>query len=333
MRTNMIYSDNTINILTAKSYKGIGKAWIVKNLKGNKSVNIIVSLLNRDAKEDYHITSEDFERNKEKIRGDILRLEGFMDGAIAIGDAKFPPYRGKVKNSEQPIVLFYRGDLGLLKATNKNIAVIGLLNPDNEIELIEKEVVAELVKNGATIVSGLADGCDSIAHRQALLSNGKTVAILPSPLNNILPATNKELANKIFKNNGLLITEYYENVNSKMELGGRYQERDRLQALFSDSIILSASYAKNDQGNDSGSRLAMQYALNYSIPRAVIYDSVSDADNPKYDLSRQLIREQKEIMIINRNNLVTVVKKIISNKLDIKNNQSNQTNLFERRAS
>jgi len=325
----MIYSENTINILTAKTYKGIGKAWIVKNLRGNETVDSIVSLLNRDAKNDYCITSEDFEKNKEGIRDDILKLEGFIDGVVSIGDKKFPPYRGKVKNSEQPIALFYRGDINLLKATNINIAVIGLLNPDNDTEIIEKEVVAELVKNGATILSGLALGCDSIAHRQTLRLNGKTVAILPSPLNNILPATNIDLANEIVKNNGLLITEYYKNVNSKMELGGRYQERDRLQALFSNSIVLSASYAKNDQGNDSGSRLAMEYALNYCIPRFVIYNPASDINNPKYDLNRQLIKEDKEIIIVNRNNLAVTIKKIMLNQSDIRNNQSPRPNLFD----
>jgi DNA processing protein len=325
----MIHSDNAINILTAKTYKGIGRAWIVKNIRGNEAVDTIVALLNRDAKEDRHITIDDFESYKEGIQEGVLRLEGFVDGVAAVGDNDFPPYRGNVKNSEQPIVLFYRGDLSLLKATNKNIAVIGLLNPDNDTEAIEQEVVAELVKNGATIVSGLALGCDSIAHRQALLSNGTTVAILPSPLNNILPASNIELANEIVKNNGLLLTEYYEDAKYKMELGGRYQERDRLQALFSDSIILSASYAKNIQGNDSGSRLAMGYALNYSIPRAVIYDPVTDINNPKYDLNRQLMREQKEIAIINRNNLSSTVKKIMSNKSDIKSKQPYQPNLFD----
>ena len=113
-----------------------------------------------------------------------------------------------------------------------------------------------------------------------------------------------------------------------MELGGRYQERDRLQALFSDSIILSASYAKNDQGNDSGSRLAMEYALNYSIPRAVIYDPKLNSNNPKYDLSRQLIVEQKDITIINQKNLSETVKKINSIKPLLKNNQQIQSNLF-----
>ncbi|PJC40185.1 MAG: DNA-binding protein [Parcubacteria group bacterium CG_4_9_14_0_2_um_filter_48_40] len=325
----MTYSDNSINILTAKTYKGIGRAWITKNLKGNENVDTIVSLLNKNSKEDYPITTDEFEKNKARLQTTLKKLEGFADGLVAIGDANFPQFRGNVKNSEQPIFLFYRGNLTLLQATNKNIAVIGLLNPDSNTEIIEKEIVAELVKNGATIISGLALGCDTIAHRQALNSNGKTVAILPSPLNNILPAINKELANEILVKNGLLITEYYEDAKSKMELGGRYQERDRLQALFSDSIILSASYAKNDQDNDSGSRLAMEYAFNYSIPRAVIYDQEKNLNNPKYDLSRQLIREQKDITIINRNNYLETVKKIISNNPLIKSNEHTQSNLFD----
>ena len=326
----MIYSENSINILTAKTYKGIGRAWIVKNLRENETVDTIVHLLNIDAKEDYHITLEDFERNKKRIREDVLRLEGFIDGIVAIGDENFPHYRGKVKNSEQPIALFYRGDINLLEETNRNIAVIGLINPDSDIEKIEQEVVSELVKNDATIVSGLALGCDSIAHRQTLRLNGKTVAILPSPLDNILPTKNIELANEIVRKNGLLITEYYADAKSKMELGGRYQERDRLQALFSDFIILSASYTKNNQGNDSGSRLAIRYALNYSISIAVIYDHLIDENNPKYDLNRQLIKEQKEkITIINRNNLDLVIRNNLSEKPVNRNNQLIQTSLFD----
>lgn len=326
--TKMIYLDNVINVLTAKTYKGIGRAWIVKNLRGNESVETIVNLLNRDAKESSKIEIDDFEFTKNVIKTNILELEGFMDGAVAIGDSEFPSYRGKVKNSEQPIVIFYRGDLSLLSANNKNIAVIGLLNPDHDIKAIEKETVSELVKNGATIVSGLALGCDSIAHKQALYSNGKTVAILPGPLDNILPASNKELADEIINNKGLLVTEYYDNAKSKMEFSGRYQERDRLQALFSDAIILAASYAKNDQGNDSGSRLAMGYALNYSIPRGVIYDQAVHKSNQKYDLNRQLINEDKGIIIINRNDLSSAIKQIMSNKSHIKNNQLVQQSMF-----
>ncbi|MFY9180158.1 MAG: hypothetical protein WAO12_10345 [Venatoribacter sp.] len=86
-----------------------------------------------------------------------------------------------------------------------------------------------------------------------------------------------------------------------MEMIGRYQERDRLQALFSDAVILISSYAKNELGNDSGSRLAMEYASNYGITRAVVYNPDTDADNPKYDLNRQLLNETN-VIEVNKNN-------------------------------
>lgn len=325
----MNYSNNVINTLTAKTYKGIGKAWIVKNIKGNEPIDTIISLLNKDAKIDYNITSDSFKKNSEVIKDKIRKLESFIDGAVAIGDNNFPQYRGNVNNSEQPIVLFYRGNLNLLNIDNKNTAVIGLLDPDDDIEVIEREVVNELIKSGSTVISGLALGCDSIAHNQALDSGGKTIAILPSSLDNIVPSSNNELANKIIANKGLLITEYYEDIKSKNELSSRYQERNRLQALFSDSIILSASYAKNDFGNDSGSRLAMGYALKYSIQRAVIYNKINDNDNPKYDLNRQLISEDKDTIIINQKNLLLSIKKLLSINPIIKTNTSKQGSLFE----
>ena len=307
----MILSENVINILTAKSYKGIGRAWIVKNLKGNESIQEIIDLLNKDSKEKDEITVETFSNIANMIKNKIQKLKNSMDGVVAIGDDTFPKYRGEVKNSEQPIVIFYKGNLNLLSLENKNIAVIGLLDVDDNIEKTERIVVSELVNQGATIVSGLALGCDSIAHQQALDSYGNTIAILPSALNDIVPAKNKQLASDIIGNNGLLITEYYEEVKSKSESNSRFQERDRLQALFSDVIILSASYAKDDSVKDSGARLAMQYALNYSIPRAVIYNSDNDIDNPKYNLNKQLINEDNDITIINEENLLLSVKKIL----------------------
>jgi DNA processing protein len=324
----MNYSENALKILTLKQYKGIGKAWIVKNYKENLPLDSILNLLNKDSKETLPITLEDFEIDKRNMRNEIERFSDSIDGIVAFGDRDFPPSRGKVKNSEQPIVLFYKGDLSLLSFTQKNVAVIGLLTPDQHTISHEKMVVHELVSHNVSIVSGLALGCDTIAHQATLELKGKTVAILPSSLSNIMPATNQGLAQEILATGGLLITEYHLEPKSKMELNGRYQERDRLQALFSDFIILAASYAKNDIGNDSGSRLAMEYAANYSIPRGVIYDENLDANNPKYDLNRQIINEGNGVLVFTPDNYVSMVNKV----LEINHNvtqQFVQTNLFE----
>jgi DNA processing protein len=325
----MLFTENALNILTTKVFKWIGKAWIIKNLRWNEEVETIVSLLNSESKNIYPISIYDFERIKLSIKEKIKLLDWFVDGIVAIWDKNFPHYRWNVKNSEQPVFLFYRGNLNLLNTTNANIAVIGLLNPDKNIEIIEKKVVAELIKNDITIISWLALGCDTIAHIEALNLKWKTIAILPSSLNKILPSKNQEIANQIVRQNGLLITEYYEEYRSQMELSSRYQERDRLQALFSDGIILSASYAKNNQWKDSGSRLAMWYALNYWIPRAVIYNEELNKYDEMYDLNRQIIWEDANVIIINENNLSESIKNLLSKKNNITKNNTIQFNLFD----
>jgi len=333
----MKYTENSINILTAKSYKGIGNAWIVKNLKGNESVDTIVTLLNKTIKGE-QIYVEEFERLKRDFENKLVaKFENCCDGFVALGDKNFPQHRGIVKESEKPIFLFYKGDIDLLSIENKNISVIGLLNPEGDIEERERKIVAQFVKNGATIVSGLAFGCDSISHQQALDSNGKTVAILPSPLNSILPARNKGLAFQIVEEGGLLVTEYGNDFKSQMELSSRYKERDRLQALFCDTIVLAASYAQNSaerwkmfgQKLDSGARLAMGFAKDYNIPCAVMYDQILDENNPMFDLNRDLIKEQKDITILTKENYIETVEKIMNKKPTVKTTISVQKNLFD----
>lgn len=310
----MKFTDNAINVMAARTFKGIGKAWITKNLFIPKTDAQIVQLLNHSSKEVAPITLDEFNRKKAMLKNKLAEAEGIIDGVVALGDDGFPPHRGVVKDSEKPNFIFYRGDLSLLAADSRNIAVIGLLNPDQEIEAVERELVAQMVENGAVVVSGLALGCDTIAHRQALDSRGRTIAILPGPLNDILPAQNRGLAEEIVEKNGLLISEYLTSAKSKTEMVGRYQERDRLQALYSNSIVLAASYAKNDIGNDSGSRLAMGYAKDYSIPRVVIYDKEKDLNNPKYDLNRQILDEDSNVFVVSRHNKLSIVGDILQLK-------------------
>jgi DNA processing protein len=332
----MKYTENAMNILTAKSYKGIGNAWIVKNLQGNESVEKIVSSLNNKIKGEPTDVDE-FTRLKRHFENKLVeKFESCCDGFIALGDNNFPQHRGVVKDSERPVFLYYKGDIELLSIDNKNISVIGLLNPEGDIEERERKIVAQFVKKGATIVSGLAFGCDSISHQQALDSNGKTVAILPSPLSNILPARNKGLAFQIVEEGGLLLTEYGSDFKSQLELSSRYKERDRLQALFSDTIVLAASYAQNSaerwkmfgQKLDSGARLAMGFARDYNIQRAVMYNQDSDESNPMFDLNRDLMREQKDILIVSQENYIETVNKILQKK-PTNNNIPIQKKLFE----
>lgn len=315
----MKYTDNSLNILTALRYKGIGRAWIAKNYKPSISLEKLSLSLNTN--------EESFMQERNKVEEQIKKLDN-CDGIVALGDEDFPKHRGEVKASERPIYLFYKGDIKLLDINNPSVSVIGLLNPDYKIEEREQKLVSEIVKKEITIVSGLAFGCDGIAHKEAL-NGGKTIAILPSPLDNILPAKHKDLAYEIVEKGGLLITEYYEDFFSSKELITRYKERDRLQALFCDMIVLVASYAQDsatrwnivDKKLDCGARLAMGYAKDYGIPRAIMYNKDIDAENPMFDLNRQLIEEQKNITILTSKNLDPII-------IDIKSKKSFKKDLF-----
>jgi len=299
-RTKMKHTENALNILTAMGYDGIGNAWVAKHLNGGEDTDTVVDLLNRTKLKSRPTSVDEFENLKVLKAQALADLEetGCCDGIVALGDVGFSQHRGEVKDSEKPVLLYYKGDIGLLDTENDNVAVIGLLNPKGNIEERERRVVSEFVRQGMVIVSGLAHGCDQIAHEEALERNGKTVAVLPSPLHHILPERNKGLAWKIAEEGGLLVTEYASDFKDPRELNGRYVKRDRLQALFSDAVVLAASYALDSaerwpelQGEklDSGARLAMGFAEKYGIPRAVMYNQKTDAQNPMFDLNRELM--------------------------------------------
>lgn len=292
----MKYTQNSINILSALRYRGIGTAWVVSNWRKDLTNKQIVEMINQSTKGD--LTSE---REFDAIRQNIIQyLETqteYIDGIIGWLDEDYPHCRGNIKKSDFPIVLFYRGNIQLLSSIYNNIAVIGVLNPEETTIQREKMMVSSLLKQNYVIVSGLAYGCDSIAHKQTLEEGGRTIAILPSTLSHILPTRHRDLALQIVRQGGLLITEYIEEPKSQLEMRGRYQRRDRLQAIFSDAIILTASYDINNEGNDSGSRLAMEYARQYHIPRYVMYNEITDHSNPQFALNRRILHEGESIIL------------------------------------
>lgn len=223
----------------------------------------------------------------ERISGKLNSLEDGIE-MVCIFDNNFPIINRKVKNNgDKPYLLFYKGNLSLLGDLNKNVVVIGLKDPDEEIIKRGTEVVKNLVKNDLVIVSGLALGCDEMAHKTCLESNGKTIATLPSQLDKIYPAKNRGLAEEIVNKGGLLISEYYKDAISKYETINRFVERDRLQAMFSKAVILIASYRKGE--GDSGSRHAMKAAKKYEIERYVIYNDKTDRDNKQFGLNKDLV--------------------------------------------
>ena len=230
----------------------------------------------------------------EKMQGikiDTQKYETTLKNAnfdvICCFDEDFPQIKNNIKQSEKPFLFVYRGDINLLKGINKNVAVIGCLTSDEDIEKRERKIVAELIKNDTTIVSGLANGCDTIAHKTCVENGGKTVAFLPTVLDSIYPYNNIDLANEIVENGGLVITEYV--VKPKSRNGGirRFIERDRLQAMFSKAVVLIASFRQGE--GDSGSRHAMQKAKEYGHKRYVMFNEKTDKEQSIFGLNVQFL--------------------------------------------
>jgi DNA processing protein len=253
-------------------------------------------------KSNYQFWKEFYDLNKLKsLDYDIKKYEKeVVDenlSLICAYDKNFPLLSDGIKLSDKPYLFAYKGDIGLLFDTTSNVAVIGVLTPTADIATRECNIVKKLVEHNRVIVSGLANGCDTIAHEECLKYGGKTIAFLPTTLNNIYPKQNKVLAERIVQAGGLVITEYIDECKSKYDNIKRFIERDRLQAMFADNIILIASYMKGN--GDSGSRHAMEKSREYNKQQFVLYNEETDKDRPIFALNRQLI-ECGETVLTNR---------------------------------
>ncbi|HKM04085.1 MAG TPA: DNA-processing protein DprA [Lachnospiraceae bacterium] len=271
----MKYSEIALKVLAAK------ECGIIKS-----NAQFWVNFENKVIFEERILEDNIFTKTLTRISNEFNSYES-EEGIICVYDKEFPVLNYKVKNnSDKPYLLFYKGDLSLLSDLNKNVAVIGLVDPEEEIVKREADVVKRLVENDIIIVSGLALGCDTIAHKSSLELNGKTIAILPSQISKVYPAKNRKLAEEIVNKGGLLLSEYYRDSSSRSEAINRFIERDRLQAMFAKAIVLVASYRK-DEG-DSGSRHAMEAARKYEIERYVMYNSKTDENNKRFGLNKDL---------------------------------------------
>jgi DNA processing protein len=125
------------------------------------------------------------------------RASGF-EAAMA-GDAGYPPLLACIP--DPPPVLWTFGDAAALQKTA--VAVIGSRNASPYALAIGERLAGELAERGLVIVSGLARGVDSAAHRGCLQVGGQTVAVLGSGLDQIYPPEHDQLAATISKNGAL----------------------------------------------------------------------------------------------------------------------------------
>lgn len=144
-----------------------------------------------------------------------------------------------------PFVLFYKGNINLLNDSRKKLAIIGSRNNSDYGEIITETICQDLVNNNTIIVSGLAKGIDSIAHKNCLKNNGQTIAVLGNGIDVIYPQEN-ELLYKEIACKGVLISEYPPGVTPYRE---HFPERNRIISGISDGIAVMEAKTKSGTMN------------------------------------------------------------------------------------
>jgi DNA processing protein len=197
-------------------------------------------------------------------------------------------------------VLYIRGKL--LPKDDAYLAVVGTRKPTTYGRQVTEEIVADLVRSKITIVSGLARGIDSIAHRTTLDNSGKTIAVFASGLDIVYPADNAKLAQAIMEH-GALISEYPLGVRPKAD---NFPQRNRIMSGLSLGVLVI------EAGERSGALITAHQAVEqnrdvFAIPGSFL--------SPNSKGTNHLIQEGAKLVcncndILEELNLTTVVQQL-----------------------
>ena len=134
---------------------------------------------------------------------------------------------------DPPKKLFMRGKLPAKRV--KTVAIVGTRKPSAYGREIATKIASECAKNGIVVVSGLALGIDSIAHRAAIDSEGKTIAVLANGVDKIYPRSHEDLGQKILQTNGAILSEYPNNTPARP---WQFLARNRIVSGLADAVVI-----------------------------------------------------------------------------------------------
>jgi len=205
---------------------------------------------------------------------------------------------------DYPAVLYVRGNL--LPCDECCLAVVGTRRPTMYGRQVTEEMVTNLARNGITIVSGLARGIDSVAHKTALEVEGRTIAVFGCGLDIVYPAENANIAREIM-DRGALLSEYPLGVRPKAD---NFPRRNRIMSGLSLGVLAV------EAGDSSGALITVNQALEqnrdvFAVPGS-IFSPMSKGTN-------RLIQEGAKLV----SNYVDILEElnltIIAKQMDLEN--------------
>ncbi|MBF8268114.1 MAG: processing protein [Dehalococcoidia bacterium] len=136
-------------------------------------------------------------------QAEMERLARWEIAAFTVRDPGYPRLLKEIY--DYPPVLYVKGSF--LPGDERSVTVVGTRKTTAYGREVAHQLAGDLARNGVTIVSGLARGIDSIAHRAALEAGGRTIAVLANGLDTVYPPENASLAQEIVQR-GALVSEY-----------------------------------------------------------------------------------------------------------------------------
>jgi len=143
-------------------------------------------------------------QEKVDLDGELQRIEKAGVRVVTRDDAEYPKNLREVY--DPPIILYVKGALSERDALS--IAIVGSRRTTLYGQDMARKLAYQLGRVGVTVVSGLARGIDTSAHKGALQAKGRTVAVIGCGIDIVYPAENEKLANEIVEKGGAVVTEF-----------------------------------------------------------------------------------------------------------------------------
>jgi DNA processing protein len=224
---------------------------------------------------------------QEHAKQELLRA---AEAKVAIVTTDDPSYPENLRNTpDPPLYLYVKGTLQ--SEDVKAIALVGTRKPTHYGTAVTRRIASELSLAGVTIVSGMARGIDTLAHRRALAAKGRTIAVLGCGIDVAYPPENKGLMEEISRT-GAVVTE---NPFGTQPEAGYFPSRNRIiSGLSQGTVIIEAA-------EDSGSLITAKFTLAqerrlYAVP-GNIGSPASKGTNSLIKQGALLVEEAKDILL------------------------------------
>lgn len=201
-----------------------------------------------------------------------------------------PDFPQSLRNLDQKCLqIFVKGDPAILK--QGGLAVVGSRNISNYGQQVTYQLVTEIAWANIPIISGLALGVDSQAHQACVAAKGVTIAVIPSGIERIYPASHQQLAEKIIKEGGAIVSEHPGTMRPHKY---HFIQRNRLIAALAQAVLIPEATQK------SGSLHTAQFALDdgkevMAVPGS-IFSPTSSGTNQLIANGAQLITDAQQVI-------------------------------------